>query len=264
MSVLESVLLRRLRTVHVDPAEARPGGASTAEGLAALEAELLERGFAPTRRLRDALAQSGPSGLARTGKRLLRQLDADLGADRTHTPLFRDFPRSTPDDTFRLYVDRVFTLLLQSPEQPCVLCGTVGAVRPVSPCAHLVCRRCWDGADYSGCPLCHRRIDGGDPFLRPSPAARAPEPPAGPLRLLDLGTDRSAEAARALADLLGRRTPCRRRTGTTWRSSWGTLRPRSTGCRTTCPYGSRRPSSWGGCSPLPARGGPPRRCCRAV
>ncbi|WP_229891746.1 MXAN_6230/SCO0854 family RING domain-containing protein [Streptomyces mashuensis] len=211
MSTLQSVLLRRAGTVHVDHEPARPSGASdamVAQGLAALEAELLDRGFALTEPLRTALAGAGAGALADTGRGLLHAIDEQLGADRTHMPLFRDFPRSVPQDTFALYTDRVFALLLQQPRQPCVLCGTVGAVRPVSPCAHLVCRSCWDGADYAGCPLCHRRIDRNDPFLRP---ARRKSPTvsrqSGPLRLLVLGTSRTADAAAELAALLARPVP---------------------------------------------------------
>ncbi|MET9435412.1 MXAN_6230/SCO0854 family RING domain-containing protein [Streptomyces sp. NPDC006551] len=212
MSVVSSVLLRRLRTVYVDQAGPRPGDPSTSEGVVALETELLDRGFAPTAELRAALAWLGPAGLAEAGKRLLGHLDAELGADRPHMPLFRSFPVSVPDDTFGLYVDRVFALLLQWPTQPCVLCGTRGSVHPVSPCAHLVCRRCWDGDDYSGCPLCHRRVDPADPFLRPSAAAAVPEgddeeSSAGPLRLLALGRDLAADSVKALLTLLARRTP---------------------------------------------------------
>lgn len=222
-SVVSSVLLRRLRTVYVDQPGPRPGDASTAEGLVALEAELLDRGFAPDPALRAALAWLGPAGLADAGRRLLGALDAELGADRPHMPLFRSFPASVPDDTFGLYVDRVFTLLLQHPEQPCVHCGTAGTVHAVAPCAHLVCRTCWDGAEYTACPICHRRIDPADPFLKPSaaapktaapkPAAPKPEEPdkeptaAGPLKLLALGRDLPADAVRALLTLLARRTP---------------------------------------------------------
>ncbi|MFC8275417.1 MXAN_6230/SCO0854 family RING domain-containing protein [Streptomyces sp. NPDC057271] len=212
MSVVSSVLLRRLRTVYVDQAGPRPGDPSTAEGLTALEAELLDRGFAPTAELREALAWLGPAGLADAGKQLLRRLDAESGVDRPHMPLFRSFPAGVPDDTFTLYVDRVFTLLLQWPTQPCVLCGTAGTVHAVSPCAHLVCRHCWSGAEYDGCPICHRRIDPADPFLKPKtatvPADReGEESSAGPLRLLALGRNRSADAAKALLTLLARRTP---------------------------------------------------------
>ncbi|MFE2303344.1 MXAN_6230/SCO0854 family RING domain-containing protein [Streptomyces sp. NPDC059445] len=207
MSVLSSVLLRRLRTVYVDQAGPRPGDPATTEGLVALEAELLDRGFAPAAPLRAALAWLGPAGLADAGTALIRQIDAELGADRTHMPLFRSFPASVPDDTFRLYVDRVFTLLLQWPAQPCVLCGTVGSVHPVAPCAHLVCRVCWDGGDYAGCPLCHRRIDGTDPFLKPAAPRIRRELPVGPMKLLALGIDQRADATKALLRLLARRTP---------------------------------------------------------
>lgn len=208
MSELASVLLRRLRTVYVDQPGPRPGDPSTAGGMTALEAELLDRGFAPNRQLREALAWLGPAGLASAGRELIAYIDDELGADRTHMPLFRSFPASVPDDTEALWVDRVFTLLLQWPEQPCVLCATVASVHPVSPCAHLVCRECWDGADYAGCPLCHRRIDTKDPFLRPTPRRTRHDGTAvGPLKLLALGRDARADAVTALRTLLARRTP---------------------------------------------------------
>ncbi|WP_251145010.1 hypothetical protein [Streptomyces sp. McG3] len=131
------MLLRRLRTVYVGEAGRRPGDPPTTTGLVALEAGLLDRGFALTPGLRTALASPGPAGPADTGKQLVRHIDAELGADRTHMPLFRGFPASVPDDTLQLYVDRVFTLLFQRPHQPCALCTTVGSVRPVAPCAGI-------------------------------------------------------------------------------------------------------------------------------
>lgn len=113
-----------------------------------------------------------------------------------------------PRDTERLYVDRVFAHLLQQADHPCVLCGEQRTVFPVSPCAHLICRLCWDGADYSACPLCHRRIDPADPFLRPVRAVGAAKPAhPGPLRLLRHGADPAADATRIVAGLLARPTP---------------------------------------------------------
>ncbi|MCX5408129.1 hypothetical protein OHA37_30210 [Streptomyces sp. NBC_00335] len=208
MPELSTVLLRRLHTVYVDQAGPRPGDPPTAEGLTALEAELLDRGFALTAPLRSALAWLGPAGLAAAGAQLIGDIDVLLGADRTHMPLFRTFPASVPDDTYALWVDRVLTLLLQWPDQPCVLCATVGSVHPVAPCAHLVCRTCWDGAEYAGCPICHRRIDPADPFMRPSPRPPAEVPAGGgPLRLLSFSADRAADSVTALGKLLARRTP---------------------------------------------------------
>ncbi|WP_328791014.1 MXAN_6230/SCO0854 family RING domain-containing protein [Streptomyces sp. NBC_00273] len=207
MPELSTVLLRRLHTVYVDQAGPRPGDPSTTEGLTALEAELLDRGYALTVPLRSALAWLGPTGLATAGAQLIRDIDILLGADRTHMPLFRSFPASVPDDTHALWIDRVMTLLLQWPDQPCVLCGTVGSVHPVAPCAHLVCRTCWDGADHTGCPICHRRVDTADPFIRPSPPPGEVPSGGGPLRLLAFATDRAADSVTALGKLLARRTP---------------------------------------------------------
>ncbi|MCX5196518.1 hypothetical protein OOK31_21955 [Streptomyces sp. NBC_00249] len=215
MSAIESVLLRRLGTVYVDspPAAATPGR----EGVRPLEAELLERGHAMGPELHAALSELAPTDLAEERLRLLALVDELMGADRTHKPLFRRFPFSIPHDTEHWYVSRIFALLLQEPEQPCVLCGQARTVHPVAPCAHLVCRACWDGSDYTGCPVCNRRVDAADPFLRPgllgrpARAARAgrkvEDPPTGPLRLLRLGTGLPDDCARVIASLLARQTP---------------------------------------------------------
>ncbi|MFC8425798.1 MXAN_6230/SCO0854 family RING domain-containing protein [Streptomyces sp. NPDC057236] len=206
MLAAESVLLRRIQTVYVDGALAP--GSGTGPALRRLEAELLGRGHLLSPRLHAALDSLPSEELAVAHTRLVGLTDDLLGSDRTHVPLFRRFPRTVPRNTEALYVDRVFAYLLQQPEQPCVLCGEARTVFPVSPCAHLVCRLCWDGSDYAGCPVCHRRIDADDPFLRPVRAvgaAKAPVP--GPLRLLRLGTDRATDATAVVDALLARRTP---------------------------------------------------------
>ncbi|MEW2622978.1 MXAN_6230/SCO0854 family RING domain-containing protein [Streptomyces sp. NPDC048106] len=206
MLAAESVLLRRIQTVYVDTASASGGG--TGPALRRLEAELLGRGHVLSPALHAALRSLSSEDLAAAHARLVGLTDDLLGSDRTHLPLFRRFPRTVPRDTEALYVDRVFAFLLQQPDQPCVLCGEARTVFPVSPCAHLVCRLCWDGSGYAGCPVCHRRIDADDPFLRPVRAvgaAKAPVP--GPLRLLRYGTDRAADATAVVDSLLARRTP---------------------------------------------------------
>ncbi|MFF8095039.1 MXAN_6230/SCO0854 family RING domain-containing protein [Streptomyces sp. NPDC016675] len=206
MLTAESVLLRRVQNAYVDGASPAAGG--TGPAMRRLEAELLGRGHVLSAPLHAALGALATDELAAAHVRLVGLADDLLGSDRTHTPLFRRFPRTVPRDTEALYVDRVFAFLLQQPQHPCVLCGEARTVHPVSPCAHLVCRLCWDGADYAGCPVCHRRIDADDPFLRPVRAvgaAKAPVP--GPLRLLRLGTDRAADATDVVDALLARRTP---------------------------------------------------------
>ncbi|MEU7745223.1 MXAN_6230/SCO0854 family RING domain-containing protein [Nonomuraea sp. NPDC049158] len=217
------ILLRRTRVVApallaADPRIPEPvgtlpsrltmTGADVRSGVAALEFELLQLGFLVSAELYRALARLSSKDLTRVGRRLLHGLRGELGASVSHVPLFRRFPDRVPKDTGEFYVRRVFSLLLQEPERPCVLCGNVGTVHAVSPCAHLVCRSCWDGADFSACPICHRRIDLDDPFLLPSEERasvdRAAVTTTGLLRLAD---DPTAACREVAVDLMTRRTP---------------------------------------------------------
>jgi hypothetical protein len=209
---LAAVLLDRRGAVYL-PRAGRAASPDSHAGVALLEADLLERGFLVAAPLRAALAALEPRVLAATGTELLADLDRALGADRPHVPLLRGFPDSTPEDTYGHYVRRMLVLLFQHPDQPCVLCGTPGDVLPVSPCAHLVCGNCFDGADFSACPICERRIDPADPFLKPQ-RPRLAERLSGRrralpqrLRVIALGGDlaaREADAGRELDTLLAR------------------------------------------------------------
>ncbi|MFI5735310.1 MXAN_6230/SCO0854 family RING domain-containing protein [Kribbella sp. NPDC051587] len=175
-------------------------------GMSALQADLIQRGFLLSVGLyRHCSGLSAPA-LAGLGNTLLDLLDAESGNDTEHVPLFRGFPDTVPADTETFYINRVFARLLQEPQQPCVLCGDTTSVHPVSPCAHLVCRSCWDGADLSACPLCLRRIDPSDPFLQPSFDAVQPgQVRSDRLRLLSLA---GPDSVRTTVDaLLVRRTP---------------------------------------------------------
>ncbi|MFD1932461.1 MXAN_6230/SCO0854 family RING domain-containing protein [Nonomuraea mangrovi] len=182
--------------------------ASAADGVAALEGELLQYGFLLSAELRHALAALPVPELARAGRSLLHAAAARLGADVHHVPLFRKFPESVPRDTGDFFVRRVFTLLLQEPRRPCVLCGKVGTVHPVAPCAHLVCRSCWDGSDFSACPICHRRIDPADPFLIPTAGRqRGARVTTYDTTLLRLCPDATAAARELAVSMLSRQTP---------------------------------------------------------
>ncbi|HUR01518.1 MAG TPA: MXAN_6230/SCO0854 family RING domain-containing protein [Nonomuraea sp.] len=217
------ILLRRTRLVvpallAADPRTPEPVGklpkrlnmrrADVPSGVAALEFELLQLGFLLSADLYRALAALSMEELVRAGRRLLHHLRAEVGAAVTHVPLFRRFPNTVPTDTRDFYVRRVFSLLLQEPHRPCVLCGNVGAVHAVSPCAHLVCRSCWDGADFSACPICHRRIDPDDPFLLPLEEHEIVDRDAvTATALLRLADDPAASCRELAVDLMERRTP---------------------------------------------------------
>lgn len=203
MDRLASVLLVRAGQLHL------PSGHAQADGFVDhLEVDLAERGWLVDPTARDALSRLPSQTRTAWSDWLLATIDADSGADRPHVPLFRRFPDTTPANTDALYVDRVLTLLFQEPEQPCVLCGRTGTVHAVSPCGHLVCRSCWDGADYSACPVCHRRLDADDPFLQPRSSRW--RPPLGmPLRMRRIvgRADQMADAVALRDAMIARPTP---------------------------------------------------------
>ncbi|MET7283855.1 MXAN_6230/SCO0854 family RING domain-containing protein [Kribbella sp. NPDC005582] len=215
MQEAAAVLLRRRRLV--DAAALTPPVRRSAwqwlrrpltiqAGLSALQADLVQRGFLLSVGLYRHCAGLSAPALAGLGGALLDLLDAESGHDTEHVPLFRSFPETVPADTDTFYVNRVFARLLQEPQQPCVLCGDTKSVHAVSPCAHLVCRSCWDGADLSACPLCLHRVDPSDPFLQPSfTEAKPAQVHSDRLRLLSLA---GPDAVRTTVEsLLVRRTP---------------------------------------------------------
>ncbi|WP_412543154.1 MXAN_6230/SCO0854 family RING domain-containing protein [Longispora sp. K20-0274] len=179
---------------------------SVSEGLVALEADVLARGFLLSGDLRTHLASLPADRLAGLGLALLSELDTIVGGHVPHVPLFRSFPREIPENTLDLYVDRVFALLAQEPAQPCALCGTADVVSPVAPCAHLVCGRCFDLDNYAGCPICHGRIDPCGVLPEPAgPRVVGPLPRRARMLYRCEGLDRTVY--RAVATLLARRTP---------------------------------------------------------
>lgn len=182
--------------------------ADVPSGVAALEFELLQLGFLLPASLYHALSALSVQELTRAGRRLLHALREDLGANAHHVPLFRKFPDSVPADTVDFYVRRVFSLLLQNPQRPCVLCGETGRVHPVSPCGHLVCRTCWDGSDFSACPICHRRIDLDDPFLLPDDRNTVVDREAvTATTLLRFSEDAEADCRELAQSMMARHTP---------------------------------------------------------
>ncbi|MBX6751073.1 MAG: hypothetical protein IRY85_15590, partial [Micromonosporaceae bacterium] len=203
-----AVLLRRRGLLYVPGPTGTPTASDPAVvvGVTLLEADLLELGVLMRAALRHRLEHTDPATLTVTGQRLLAEVRASLGADRQMKPLFRRFPDSVPRDTLALWVDRVLTLLAQNPDQPCVLCGDSGSVHPVAPCAHLVCRSCFDGADYTACPICYRALDPADPFLQPHPAQARPSRTRLPwrARVIGAGDDILADAHAEVAALLKR------------------------------------------------------------
>ncbi|MFF7248803.1 MXAN_6230/SCO0854 family RING domain-containing protein [Embleya sp. NPDC008237] len=208
---LDGLLVRRLASVYVDAKRVvRPDrvGVNT-RGIAALEADLVQRGHVLTAPLRTALAGLRPVDLATHGMRLLARLDARLGNDRRHRPLFAGFPAQVPNYAQARYSTRIRAFLLNQPNQPCAICGRAGDIGALAPCAHLLCSTCAPVEELRACPVCAEPIRLRKPHLTPAGNRTADMlvPLTGTLAPLRLGVDREADALGELLALLARRTP---------------------------------------------------------
>lgn len=188
------VLLRRQGLVFV-----APGGATASERhLQAIELELAQLGYVVSRRLRQRLATLTPDQLALQPRSVATALAAQVGGNVRYTPLFRKFPEDVPKDTSELYLRKVLCHFLQTEGQACVFCRRVGTTHVLSPCMHVVCDHCFDGANYSACPVCERHVDRESPFFKPGRFLERSLPREKVrFKLLDLGEDLPT-AARAL------------------------------------------------------------------
>ncbi|PCC67195.1 RING finger family protein 4 [Nannocystis exedens] len=195
-------LLRRQGLVFV-----APGRATASERhLQAIELELAQLGYVASRRLRQRLATLAPDELALQPRLVAAALAAQVGANVRYTPLFRRFPEDVPRDTSELYLRKLLSHFLQAEGQPCVFCRRVGTTHVLSPCMHVVCDHCFDGANYSACPVCEHHVDRDSPFFKPGRLLQRSLPREKVrFKLLDLGEDLPA-AARALFESFCART----------------------------------------------------------
>ncbi|MFC8127962.1 MXAN_6230/SCO0854 family RING domain-containing protein [Streptomyces sp. NPDC057302] len=167
------LLLRRRQSVYVPSGAGRT--AETAAAVVVLEAELADRGHLLTAPLRRALTALAVPDLAATGMQLLADVDALMGSDRQHAPLFRRFPDEVPyQHAYDRYTSLVVAHLAAQPHQPCMNCaGTKARVRALAPCAHLLCDDChrkeldWGCCDlcceWYACPICENRYETDGP-----------------------------------------------------------------------------------------------------
>ena len=211
MDRLRTLLLARTNTVVMDPdvvadAATRPNRDSDVEKF---EDELAQLGYVMSLDLAMTLRRLPFYAMQELRGWIVDTLAKDLGAHRPHVPLFRAFPDGVPENTRTLYLKRILSWLCTVPNQPCPWCGEVKSVGALDPCGHLVCRTCWDGGNYAGCPVCHRRVVLGDPFILPAPGK--PEQRvgrhSGSLSLLHLGLDLLGIARDRFERMLARSTP---------------------------------------------------------
>lgn len=209
MDRLRTQLLARTSTVVLDAdrvasAATRPQRDDDVEKF---EDELAQLGFVMSLDLAMTLRRLPHASGHELKVWMLATLAQVVGAHRPHVPLFRGFPAATPADTRSLYLRRVLSWLATRADQPCPWCGQIKTVGALDPCGHLVCQACWDGGNYAGCPICHRRVTVGSPFVKPSPQAERVTRSDGQLRVIDLAIDPVAVAKDRFQRMLARTTP---------------------------------------------------------
>lgn len=214
MDRIRTLLLARTHVVVMDPdlvasAATRPSRDVDVEKL---EDELAQLGYVMSLDLATMMRRLPQQTMQHMRGWICDTLAKQLGAHRPHVPLYRDFSEGVPATAQAPYHKRMLTWLHTEPEQPCPWCARTKTVGALDPCGHLVCRACWDGAKFAGCPICHRRIATGEPLVVPA-AHRADDggervtKHAGRLTLLDLGFDLIGIARQRFARLLARVTP---------------------------------------------------------
>lgn len=163
--------------------------------LEAFEINLAEAGYAISTELRARLASVTPAQLGALQQGILSTLLATVGGQRRHQPLFRRFPEDVPSNTFELWCRKVLSHFMQAEGQACLHCGQTHTTHVLNPCRHVVCSACFDGSNYSACPVCERHVDRSSPFFLPSPPRdSAPQAAKQPLKLLTLGASLEAGA----------------------------------------------------------------------
>ncbi len=182
---------------------ARSSGAAGRELSQAAALELAGLGYSMTAELRDRLARCTSQELTELKERWSEALLRHVGGNHQHEPLFRKFPRDVPTDTRSLWWKRFLVHFVQAPNQACIHCSQTGCTHVLSPCEHVVCGRCFDGSNYSGCPICGGKVDTQSPFFLPSEERPSPKERVR-FKLLRLGHDLDADARRLFESLCAR------------------------------------------------------------
>ncbi|HEY0479338.1 MAG TPA: MXAN_6230/SCO0854 family RING domain-containing protein [Kofleriaceae bacterium] len=212
MDSIRTLLLARTHTVVLDPD--RVASAATRPtrdvDLEKFEDELAQLGYVMSLDLAMMIRRLPFQALVELRTWIVATLSRSLGEHRPHVPLFAGLPAPPPGGVSTLYVRRILTWLATRPAQPCPWCGQTKPVGALDPCGHLVCRSCWDNGTFAGCPICHRRIAVGGPFVHAAPAAELVTHHDGQLRLIHLAFDLLGAARARFEQLIGRASPLSR------------------------------------------------------
>ncbi|HEX3476921.1 MAG TPA: MXAN_6230/SCO0854 family RING domain-containing protein [Kofleriaceae bacterium] len=208
MDSIRTLLLARTQTVVLDPDRVASAATRPSRGvdLEKFEDELAQLGHVMSLDLAMTVRRLPHQALLELRAWIVATLTRSLGVHRPHVPLSHGAPSATGDGP-ALYLRRMLTWLATRPAQPCPWCGQIKPIGALDPCGHLVCRGCWDGGAFAGCPICHRRVAVGEPFVRAPETTDRVTHHDGQLRLLHLGFDLIGAARSRFEQLLGRTAP---------------------------------------------------------
>jgi len=167
---VSDVLLTRRGLVFVSSV----GEALSDNEVRAVEIELAGIGYVLSSRLRARLRTCWLRELAAFREWALQVLVEHVGGGHVHEPLFRHFPDDIPGDTASLWWQKVLVHFLQAEGQPCLFCRRTGMTHVLNPCRHVVCDQCFDGTNYSACPVCEHHVDRASAFFQASAGRDAP------------------------------------------------------------------------------------------
>jgi hypothetical protein len=224
---IPDLLLTRRGIVFV----ASSKGQTAEQYVRAVEIEFASLGYVPSTRLHDRLLNCSLDELSGFRSSAYAALRTHIGGDRKHEPLFRRFPNDIPHDTEDLWWKKVLVHFLQATGQSCLFCRRTGTTHVLSPCRHVVCDQCFDGGNYSACPVCEHHVDQSSPFFQAAPARTVPSEKVT-FKLLDLGESMAEEAKALFVSLCERKQAYRLMIATRSLSFCASTRPPSShGCR---------------------------------
>jgi hypothetical protein len=186
-------------------------GAQSGTVLSNLAEAFGQRNLVMTRALHASLAGLNDEQLEALAPELLNAALSLFGAHKAHIPLFRNFRRTTPQDTYLFYLQRLIAAQDCDPGVPCAVSGDdalwglsrAPSVTPQAACTYGM----FDSELFGGCPVCHRRVGPEELLSREGRQLIASQEKLRWLRKLDLGTDQAATVRELLSGLLARTTP---------------------------------------------------------
>lgn len=166
----------------------------------AIKHQMLDLGFVLSYNLEKALTKLTKEDLSTFNTFMYDVISESIGANRVHIPLYRNFPNDVPTNTQDLWFQRMTTHLMSD-----IIAEAEPDKVHILSCGHIVHEDHWDGSNYSGCPICEKRVDLNSPFFKAS-MTRGKLTEKTKLKIIDVITDLELYTKRSFNNLVARKT----------------------------------------------------------